>query len=251
MLNSKDFINLVFPKISSLVHNHICCICIEFENSDDNWLNILPAFTTVTEQENAKKFTFKKDSIRHLLGRALIRKTLDIDLVDFSYTEFGKPYLLDNKVFFNISHSGNMLCLALCSCADVGIDIEEIRPIDSLSSKDISNPIFQLHEKEIDFFKSYMEQTNIYSEDFLLQSFYRCWARKESVAKACALGLHLALKSYEVDTNIKDKDWIIQYPHNKDSHSTLWSSYDLKINKKYACSVVALAPNLPLHIISI
>ena len=54
-------------------------------------------------------------------------KNKKINLNKIEYGEYGKPYYKD-KLFFNISHSKNYICIAT-STTEVGIDIEEERKI--------------------------------------------------------------------------------------------------------------------------
>ncbi len=256
-----DFFKIIFPKISQLPKNNIHCLLIKIEGEEKEWLTLLYPLTTAKEQRNAEKFLYKKDAVRHLLARALLRKVLDIDLRDFSYTDFGKPYLPDNTFPFTISHSGDIVCIAFLSCPKteigmengVGIDVEEIRPLE-----DISSLIYQLHSKEKASLEIILEHNA--NSTILLHAFYRCWTRKEALAKACGLGLHLDFTSFQVSTQIMEQDWIVEYPpqisynmHNKKNNGIAppWTSYDININEKYSCSVIALIPKLNKNIITL
>ena len=53
--------------------------------------------------------------------------------------EYGKPYLQDADVQFNISHSGDMVMCAVCD-GPVGVDIERIRPYSSRIPVRIMSP---------------------------------------------------------------------------------------------------------------
>lgn len=66
--------------------------------------------------------------IRALLRQEIARRCqVTPNSIDFGYGSHGKPHC--NMQHFNISHSGNCLCMAFHS-ADVGVDVERIRPRD-------------------------------------------------------------------------------------------------------------------------
>ena len=62
----------------------------------------------------------QEDKLRCVAAGYLLRRALasfDIDAANAVYRlgEFGKPYLLDNDIFFSISHSGNAV---ICAVSD-------------------------------------------------------------------------------------------------------------------------------------
>jgi 4'-phosphopantetheinyl transferase len=116
------------------------------------------------------------------------------------YGEHGKPYLTDNSMFFNISHSGEYVILAV-SEHEVGADIERIRPY----KQSVAARCFTPRERE--FLKD--EGTD--------EAFYRVWTAKESIVKACGAGLSMPLNSFCVmppDTSphiIDGREWYLNY----------------------------------------
>lgn len=50
---------------------------------------------------------------------------LNIDELDLCYNDFKKPYFKDNPFFFNISHSKDIIAIAISS-KEVGVDIQVI-----------------------------------------------------------------------------------------------------------------------------
>ncbi len=60
-----------------------------------------------------KLYGYSPDSLNHL-----------------SYTKFGRPYLDNSRIDFNISHSGDYVVCAVTTHGRIGIDIEKIKPID-------------------------------------------------------------------------------------------------------------------------
>jgi 4'-phosphopantetheinyl transferase len=89
----------------------------------------------------------------------------------------GRPFL-GLRIDFNISHSGGYAVCALCTAGRVGIDIEEIRPID------ISD--FKAHMTH-DQWEEMMRSEN------RLEKFFTLWTQKEAVIKADGRGIALPL----------------------------------------------------------
>jgi 4'-phosphopantetheinyl transferase len=83
----------------------------------------------------------------------------------------GRPRVPGADVEVSVSHSGDVAGLALHSGAPVGLDVEELRPIDFVTLLDeVCSP---------------SERGEVRS----LPDFYTCWTRKESVLKATGVGL--------------------------------------------------------------
>ncbi len=157
---------------------------------------------TEKERENAGRFHFEIDRRRYIIAHFFLRSLLGAytnnlpEQLVFSAGPYGKPYLLqhaDNhtrenfKLFFNLSHSHDMIILALTLEGEIGADIEYMRPIGDIDS--IAQQFF-----------SPEEYTNLVSlpEEQKIAAFYTCWSRKEAVIKASGLGLAMPLDSFSV-----------------------------------------------------
>ncbi len=94
-------------------------------------------------------------------------------------TESGRPYFLDERIDFNISHSGDWVAVILDIRKEeksaVGIDIEfpKIRNFTALMEH------IALKE-EIDWFHHQQDSLN---------AFYRCWCLREAVLKSQGFGI--------------------------------------------------------------
>lgn len=136
-----------------------------------------------------------------LLFRALHSNLSDTAMQKFQYQEVGqhgKPFIAGGPEF-NISHSGNIVVLALAESGELGIDIEEIRAVNfeeySLYLPEITN----LHKK-----------LDAYHANNL---FFDCWTRKEAVLKACGEGLLAPLEQVilkEDTAHFLGKSWFIE-----------------------------------------
>lgn len=137
------------------------------------------------------KFRFKDDKKRTVAGEMLARKAISEwcnvqpESIIFAIGEHGKPYAVDLAVEFNISHSGDMV---VCVVDDkpVGIDIEQIRPIDLTVSKRICT------DEELCYLFGHIptEDELIYTTDIVvLTRFFEMWTAKEAYGKCIGTGV--------------------------------------------------------------
>ncbi len=79
----------------------------------------------------ANAFRFEKHRTRFIATRAMLRGLLARYLedrpeqIEFVAGEFGKPYLANRALQFNVSHSGSIIAIAIAH-DEVGIDIEQL-----------------------------------------------------------------------------------------------------------------------------
>lgn len=150
----------------------------------------------LSEDENARaaRFVFDRDRNRFIAGRAILRRILGRYLardpagLRFCYNEFGKPWLTGQRAWslhFNLSHAGGVAALAVSRLHEIGIDIEERKPL----KEDIARRFFSAAE--------YGELRELSGQDYV-EAFYRCWTRKEAFVKAYGAGLSLDLASFDV-----------------------------------------------------
>jgi len=93
-------------------------------------------------QERILRYKFWQDAQRCLFGKLLLEHGLrelgfhNLTLQNIKYTQFQRPYFEYEKVDFNISHSGTLVVCAIAANIRIGIDIEEIKPIDTNDFRD-------------------------------------------------------------------------------------------------------------------
>ncbi len=138
-------------------------------------------------QNKISKYSSKEKKQQRLDGLALLSEALknnrdEKDISLLYYTDFGKPCIASN-IDFSISYSHTTTILGFMNNGIIGVDVEQIRPIDSKQFKDY----FTKNEWNILIQKGY---NNI---DFL-----RLWTRKEAVAKAIGKGAFFDFKLIEV-----------------------------------------------------
>jgi 4'-phosphopantetheinyl transferase len=154
-----------------------------------------------------------------LLGKILVLKGLRqyigqaATLEGISQTAYGRPFLRNGEIDFNISHSGgHVICAFAHSRVRVGIDIETIRPI------------------ELSDFKSFLTSTEwdaICNAENPCNMFFTCWTKKESVMKADGRGLSIPLHHI-----IIEKDTVIL-------GSNFWFLNEIKISPFVECHLAS------------
>ncbi len=150
----------------------------------------------------AHRYRRSQDAFNFVLGKLMLKRGLeelgmDNDLEKIRFNKNEKPILDD--VFFNISHSADLVVCGLTRDGEIGIDVE--------------------FEKEInlnDFVKSFTakEWKHITEHAFPLKKFFWYWVRKESIIKA--LGVKLSyMNQIEIDATKdffieKNKKWFLR-----------------------------------------
>jgi 4'-phosphopantetheinyl transferase len=150
---------------------------------------------TPDEQERAGRFRFDRDRNAFQVARGAMRLLLGTYLdiaaaaVPLHYTAHGKPFLAEpyTPVKFNLSHAGDWALLAVSAGRELGVDIEQIRPLSDLDS--LARRFFAPAE-QADLRALPPEQRP--------RAFFTCWTRKEAFIKAVGEGLSRPLDQFEV-----------------------------------------------------
>lgn len=145
------------------------------------------------EMRRMQSFHFAPDRERYAIAHANLRRILGgylhqpVDKISFHANRFGKPELAGEatSLNFSLSHSQSIAVLAVAHGLPVGVDVEEVRPIEP--------EVAATH-----FSASELSDLNGLHGDAWLSGFYRCWTRKEAILKAEGVGLHRALDSFDV-----------------------------------------------------
>jgi 4'-phosphopantetheinyl transferase len=145
------------------------------------------------ELQRMYSFHFDPDRERYAIAHANLRRILSGYLnqpakkISFHANRFGKPELAGeaSSLHFSLSHSQSIAVLAVAHGLPVGVDVEEVRPIEP--------EVAATH-----FSPSELSDLNGLQGDAWLDGFYRCWTRKEAILKAEGVGLHRALDSFDV-----------------------------------------------------
>lgn len=153
------------------------------------------------ERDRAGSFAFERDRRRFIAARGLLRELLGRRLklapqrLRFRLGPFGKPALVDDALRFSLSHSGELALFAFCRTAEIGIDLERVRPV---SHRD---RIVERYFSETEWQAARDDATEC--DD---RRFFRCWTRKEAWLKARGEGLTGPVESEPAD----DERWVVR-----------------------------------------
>lgn len=147
-----------------------------------------------------------EDGLRFLLGRWLIRQSLQLhnqsgSLKTLKKNKYGKPFLGELPSFeFSISHSGDFVLCASSFHHSMGVDVEQIKPVDFADFKE--------------FIPKNKWEAIIADKQFL--RFYDYWTYLESALKADGRGLSVPMSSVEISEThsmIDDQIYHMQRVH--------------------------------------
>lgn len=139
----------------------------------------------------------------------ILKTNFKIENPQIVKTEFGKPYILNERTYFNISYCDNLM-VCLFSNNEVGIDIERVRAYNQLLVKKVFNKDEQ---------RKVIEDKN---------NFWEYWTIKESYLKYKGVGIIDELYKVEID-KIKNDEIYFYIKKLKDYMITICSKE--KINK--------------------
>lgn len=125
--------------------------------------------------ERTLRFKNSRAALRLILGNYLPDSPASLQ---FTMGPHGKPYVSAKAINFNISHSGDMLAVAVARSFEIGVDIEEVRKIDDL------------HAVAAQFFTPWeIKRLSQVEPSAIDRTFLKMWVRKEATLKAAGTGL--------------------------------------------------------------
>ena len=158
-------------------------------NKDDinNFYDKIPKL----KKDKINKLKNYDSKVRSIIGEMvlkelLVKNNVSYNSLDYYINEYGKPYLKDNNIFFNISHSFDYVITAI-SNNEIGIDIEKVRetPIKTInqfatekekeyilsSNKNIEERIFKIFTLKEAYFKRLgTNLNNILEVEFIIKN---------------------------------------------------------------------------------
>jgi 4'-phosphopantetheinyl transferase len=194
-------------------------------------LPLLESWLTPGERERAARFHFAEDRARFILGRGLLRKSLSPHLeqapetIQFSLTDRDRPTLPDNETLqFSLSHSHDLVAVALTSHARIGIDVEWMQNKSDLT--ELAKRI--LSEADFQAFQALPENEKVVA-------FFRIWTRKEAFLKATGEGITEALQQISVTFGPEIVSTVVD--HRAQAEAGLWTLFTLPVPSDYMGSV--------------
>lgn len=160
----------------------------------------LYSILTSREQERADRFrsvASRRQSIaargamRLILGAVTGRASTELEI---GVSTFGKPYLSDGAVCFNLSHSNGWIALAVSSGAELGLDIQYKSP--SINADIVADFLFS--EREAAAWKMLPDAEK-------LPALYRLWTCKEALSKGVGEGLGYGFSGLDLQVDLAGK----------------------------------------------
>jgi 4'-phosphopantetheinyl transferase len=193
----------------------------------------LRATISADEQARATQFRFERDRQRFIAARGILRRLLgsyldaDPRSLRFTYNAYGKPALVQRShaqpaLRFNLAHSQSLALFAFALDREVGIDVEYMKP--DIDCEQVARHSFSTNEQAVLLALPPEER---------IQSFYRCWTRKEAYIKARGLGVSLPLDSFDV--SLKPGEPAAVLASREDQGETArWTLCDIAPGEGYA-----------------
>ena len=211
--------------------------------------NVVAAFEAVLapeERERAVRFRFDHlyasfvlahGALRHLLGNYLKCNPSELS---FELGVNGKPALAPpSSIRFSMTHSGDLGVIALTLRREIGVDIEQIRPLPGVEH--IAGRFF-CPEEVSEVMSAPGTERN--------RAFFRCWTRKEAYIKATGDGLSAALSSFRVIVHPDLPVRIIHIQHNA-TEAEAWTLHDLPLAAGYAAALAYRDQRRSLQLFSV
>jgi 4'-phosphopantetheinyl transferase len=176
----------------------------DYTKYSTRWVELMQ-YLPENERSRIARLKHEVDRVRSIMGLLLLRQcSSEHEFNDLTRTEFGKPFIRSKKNFFNISHSGNFVVFIESLCQPVGIDVEEIRPIDINEFK------FIMREDE---WLDYQENGQ----------FFTLWTQKEALIKALGVGFSMDIKQIKIKNN------------QVELNGETWHLESVKLHDAYVC----------------
>jgi 4'-phosphopantetheinyl transferase len=178
-------------------------------------------------QETILSYKHRESAQASLLGKVLLQYGLNrlesgvtLDAVQFTAKE--RPFL-NEKIDFNISHSGEYVIAAIAENLRVGIDVEKHRLLD------------------VALFRRYFdvdEWSLIESAADSMQTFFDFWAIKESAIKCDGRGVEVLSETH---VRLKKQEHPAM-PMQVSCAGELFSYRKILLDEKYSCSICSNHP---------
>ncbi len=164
----------------------------ELTGTHPSWKQILSA----EEITRSNRYIFEKDRLRFVARRGILRQLLarysGLKPAEIRYNTnpYGKPSLPSHLLFFNLSTSQNRIAFVFTLEKDIGVDIEQVRPLPDLSQ--LAELCFSLEEQS---------SLSALAPNKQVDAFFHIWTQKEAFIKAVGEGLSRPLRDFSVSVD--------------------------------------------------
>jgi len=124
-----------------------------------------------------------------------------------------------------MTHSGDVAMIALTLGREIGVDVEQIRPLSDMER--IADRFFCPEEASEVMAVPHVERA---------RAFFRCWTRKEAYIKATGDGLSAPLSSFRVTVRPELPARFVSVQHSA-AEAEAWTLHDLQVAVGYAAAL--------------
>jgi 4'-phosphopantetheinyl transferase len=193
------------------------------------------------ERARARRFVFDRDRSRFTVARGVLRNILGRYLqrppssIRFGYGPHGKPHLeappnqLLPTLRFNVSHSADLVLIAVAHDREVGVDVEQIRTdfaLDELARRFFSQEEVAAIELRTGYARAH--------------AFFQCWTRKEAYIKVRGL----ALSTQALDGSLAVRQSVrLLIDRDAPSEDSRWEFAPIVVAPDFAAALAAQGHN--------
>jgi 4'-phosphopantetheinyl transferase len=224
------FLERMKPTLREHLAGHVIAWIAQVSKARDSLIFLEPCLDG-RDRERAARFRFSEDRERFVLGRGLLRKCLGRCLrqtpetIELAYTDRGRPILpRDETVQFSISHTHDLVAIAVTAGARVGIDLEYVQTHPDLL--ELAQQIFS--EEDMQAFQALPRGE-------MRTAFFRAWTRKEAYLKARGEGIAEGLRQISVSLGPEETSAIQDV--RDESAAQTWRLLSLPVPADYMGSV--------------
>jgi 4'-phosphopantetheinyl transferase len=169
-----------------MASEEVHCWCVRLDVAPEAF-DGLYATLADDERKRSARFRFEHDRRRFVIAHGALRDLMggyletDPRHIHFIHNAAGKPELtpvMGGRLRFNLSHSADLALIAIVTDADIGVDVECIRPESDYA--EIARSFFSIRE---------IEELARVPNHRKAETFLRCWTRREAFVKARGEGL--------------------------------------------------------------
>ncbi len=196
------------------------------------------------ERQRAERLRRAEDRTRFVAARGIVKHLLAAYLGEppaslrFAYGSMGQPRLAEQTaeldLRFNLSHSCDLLLVALSRERAVGVDLEPIRRLSHREA--VERRVFSTHERET---------LAALPDAQRLEAFFNGWTRKEAFAKAVGDGMWATMGRIEVTLDPVATPRLVRLD-GSDEAAAAWTLFHLKPARGFIGALAAEGRNLEL-----
>ncbi len=188
------------------------------------------------ESTQQKRFYFEKHRHQYLLTRAMVRSVLSLyvneispENWEFTKNDYGKPFISNNELpiplRFNISHTDELIVMAVTLDQEVGVDVEYLPRLGKML--DIASNFFSPSE---------VKQLLDLPTEKQINRFFDLWTLKEAYIKACGMGLSIPLDHFSYSFSQQGKI-SIDFKKERNDQPDCWQFWQIHPNNIHKISM--------------